>query len=72
MKVARFYTFLEEAYRLEAEREETVAIIACLPHMKENDRKLFFRELSLSKGGIINIGNNNDYSGLEKLKKELG
>jgi hypothetical protein len=73
LKAKRFYYFLNEAYKLKAEEEEMLAFISCLPNMKENDRRNFFRSLSVSKSDIIDIGRgSDDYSGLEQLKKELG
>jgi len=71
MNAKQFYYFLNEAYKLKAEEEEMLAYIACVPNMKDNDRRNFFKQLSISKSDIIDIGNNEDYSGLETLKKEL-
>lgn len=73
MKAKWFYYFLNEAYKLEAEREQTLATIGILPYMNKEGQTAFFRELSQSRSDIMDVGQvNEDYSGLESLKRNLG
>jgi hypothetical protein len=64
---------LDEAYKLRAQEEEMAANISLLPYVKDSDRKRYLDALRRSQRDIIELGKqNDDYSGLDALKKNLG
>lgn len=73
MPAISFYTMLDEAYKLRAQEEEMAANISLLPYVKDSDRKRYLDDLRRSQRDIIELGKqNDDYSGLDALKKNLG
>ena len=66
-----FFTLLQEAHKREARELQFGALTASVPQMKDSDRKRYIRELERAQRDIMDVGNK-DYSGLEKLKSELG
>lgn len=70
-----FFTMLNNGYRLEMQRYKMLANIASVPHMKDEDRKDFMRQLEYAgqdPSDILNTEGLDDYSGLDKLKEMFG
>lgn len=71
MKALSFFILLNEAYKLDANEQLKAITVADMPNTDERNRHRVLEQLQRISGGIIGIGENNDYTGLEKLKKEL-
>lgn len=70
-----FFTMLNNGYRQQMERYKMLASIASVPHMKDEDRKDFMRQLEYAAtdpSDILDTEGLDDYSGLDKLKEMFG
>lgn len=66
-----FFVLLEESYKIKSMEMYNSSVVASVPYMENKDRKKLFKDLETSSRDIIDLGNNEDYSGLDALKKEL-
>lgn len=66
-----FFTLLEHAYRNEASDYLMQISIANSPNMEPSDRSNLIRSLEQQQRDILDMTITDDYSGIEKLKKNL-
>lgn len=71
MPAIQFFVLLQEAYKREARELQLGALTAGVPHMKDTDRRKYLRDLERAQRDIMDVGENKDYSGLDKLKRNL-
>jgi hypothetical protein len=72
-KIVSFYILLDRANILIAREQERFSVIASVPHMTDDARRTYYRNLENAQRDIMDLGKvNTDYSALEVLKKELG
>lgn len=71
MKALSFFILLNHAYRLEATEQMKSIMVVDMPNMDQSQRQRVLDQLQRISGGIIGLGDNNDYSEFERLKKEL-
>lgn len=70
-KAITFFILLNEAYKLDAIEQMKAIVIADMPNAEEKDRRRVFEQLQRVSSDIIELGENNDYSGLDTLKREF-
>lgn len=67
-----FFALLNVMYRIDAEQRLELIGIVSAPHMKKEDaNSLIDRYEKQSRDIMEMIQSDNDYSGIEKLKKEM-
>lgn len=62
---------LNEAYKLDAQEQMKAIVIGDMPHADESQRQRIVSQLQRITDDIINVGMNDDYSGLETLKRQF-
>lgn len=67
----RFFSLLDEAYKMEAERQLKAIAAVTLGFANSKDRQKPIDELKRISDGIMPGDNDNDYSGLEIIKARL-
>lgn len=68
----RFFVLLNHAYKIEAQEVKHLAVASMLPWISDSKRREIISSLDLMTSDILDIGlDDDDYSGLEKLKGKL-
>lgn len=70
-----FFSLLNEGYRSQSRNYLMLARITLLPHIKNTPRKQFIKQLeyaSKDPADILRLGNNNQATDMNKVKKVLG
>jgi hypothetical protein len=73
LKARWFFRFLDQGYKLQAERLQREAIVAAIPHMEQKESKKIMESWSRAyEDPLEKFKPKTDYSGIEKLAQNMG